>query len=228
MTVTVREVLKADLVLVGVELLKSATEIQQFRSSIEVTVHVGSGTATDAATGTTLPATAVALQRERITISSLPDRTTVVKEFPSLDDPGPDWRRFAQVATLAYEATDDVSKNPRAFGYNFKFVFDIDSEQNAPNFLAQRMLSQRPLGNQEWELIGGAVLLMFGHGSRRWTFSLQPQPEGDPSAKILALDVNLHVEEPRAPDENEIRDALNEIWAEVHTFMARLGEVESM
>ena len=69
---------------------------------------------------------------------------------------------------------------------------------------------------------------MFGDGSRRWTFNLQPQPAGDPSAKMLALDVNLNVDEPRAPDENEIGDALNEIWAEVHAFMARLGEVESM
>lgn len=226
MTVRVREVLKADLVLVGVELLKSVTEIQQFRSSIGVTVHVGSGAATNAATGTTVPAAAVALQRERITISSFADRTTVVKEFPSLDDPGPDWRRFARVATLAHEATEDASENARAFGYNFGFVFDVDSEQSAPDFLARRTLSGHPLGNPAWELIGGAVMMMFGDGSRRWTFNIQPQPAGDPASTMLALDVNMHVEEPRIPEEQEIDSALNEIWDEVHAFVGRLAEVE--
>ena len=226
MTVKVREVLKADLVLVGVELLKSATEIQKFRASVGVPVDVGSGTATDAATGATLPVTGVALQRERITISSLPGRTMVVKEFPSLEDPGPDWHRLAQVVTRAIETTDVVNKNPRSFGYNFGFVFDMDSRESASNFLARRTLTDRPLGNQEWGLIGGAVMMMFGDGSRRWTFNLQPQPTGDPTSKTLICNVNLHVDEVRTPAEDEIDRTLNEIWTEVHAFIARLVEVE--
>lgn len=222
MTVTVRDVLKADLVLVGVQLLNSATEIREFRSSIGATVHVGSGAAIDPATGASLPATGVALQRERIVISSLTDRTTVIKEFPSLEDPRPDWRRFAQVTALANEVSDDANKNPRSFGYNFGLLFDVDYEQGAPNFLAHRALSQGPFGNPDWGLIGGAAMMMFDDGSRRWTFNLQPQPAGDPSTAIMGLDVNLHVNEGRIPGEDEIDRALNEIWAEVHAFVARL------
>ena len=226
MTVTVREVLKADLVLVGVELLNAPAEIQEFRSSVGVPVHIGSGAATDIATGATLPVTAVALQRERVIISSMSGRTTVVKEFPSLDDPLPDWSRFAHVVTLADKATPDTRKSPRSFGYNFGFVFDIDSEQSAPDFLARCTLTERTLGNPTWGLIGGAVMMMFGDGARRWTFNLQPQPAGDPFSKMLTLDVNLHVEEERIPRQQEIDSTLNEIWTEVHAFVARLGEVE--
>ena len=174
MTVTVREVLKADLVLVGVQLLQSATEIQKFRDSVGGTVSVGSGMATDAATGAALAITGVALQRERIIVSCLSERTLVVKEFPSLDDPRSDWSRFAQVVTCAIEATDDVNKNPRSFGYNFGFVFDMVSEESAPNFLSRRTLTDRParepsMGIDRWR--------RFDDVWRRFqTLDLQPSP----------------------------------------------------
>jgi hypothetical protein len=226
MTVTIRDVLKADLVLVGVELLKSPTEIEQFRQSIGVDVQVGAGTATEVATRAVQPVTAVALQRERITLNSLLGRTIIIKEYPALDDPGPDWSRLAKVAACAIEETDDANIDARSFGYNFGLAFDVNSEESAPHFIGSRILTDRPLGNEGWALIGGACMLMFNDGSRRWTFNLEPQPPGDPSGTLLMLNVNLHVDEARMPAEDEIDNTLNEIWSEVHGFIARLREVE--
>jgi hypothetical protein len=228
MTVTVREVLKADLVLVGAELLTSEAEIRKFRDSIGVTVHIGAGAATDAATGVTHPVAGLALQRERIIFSSFPGRTIVVKEYPSLVDPQADWSRLAEVVALAIETTDSENINIRSFGYNFGFVLDVDSEEGAPHFVGTRMLTDRPLGNAEWGLIGGAAVMMFDNSPRRWTFNLQPQPIGDPSSKLVTFDVNLHVDEARTPGGSEIEETLNEIWAEAHAFVGKLQEVEQV
>ena len=226
MAVTVREVLKADLVLVGVELLKSQTEIGEFQRALRSDVLIGSATVPSSITGAARPVTALALQRDRIFLQSFPDRSVVSKEFPSLDDPTQEWARLAEVTTYAIANTNKADLNPRAFGYNLASVYDINLESSAASFLGDRMLTDTPLGNTGWELIGGAGAAIFKDGNRRWTFNLQPQPVGDPDSKRIGFDLNLHLEEPRIPTQDEISDTLNEIWTEARRFIERLCEVE--
>ena len=53
MTIKAQDVLKADLVLVGVEILKSAAELEQFRECVNADVRAGTGLATNEFSGET-------------------------------------------------------------------------------------------------------------------------------------------------------------------------------
>ena len=226
MAVTVRDVSKVDVVLLGVELLKSLDEMRSFRDSADVDVHMGSGTATEASTGETHSLTAVTLQRERIIINSFPGRSFIIKEYPSVCNPDPDWDRLAEVATLAISCTDPAAKDPRAFGYNLALVMDVNQDETAAIFLGNQILTSRPLGRAGWGLVGGAGSVTFSDGDRRWTFNLQPQPAGDPDSRRITYDVNLHVQDARIPDQREISDTLKEVWTDAKRFIERLSEVE--
>ena len=226
MAVKVRDVSKIDLVLVGIELLKSPEEVQSFRRALGVDVQMGSGTATETNTGETHPLTAVALQRERIIVSSFPARSVINKEFPSLTRPGDDWDRFAEVAVLAMASSDQANLTPRAYGYNYSSVIEIDHDETAAILLGKRMLTNKQLGKAEWGLIGGSASMIFSDGDRRWTFNLQPQPFGDPDSKRITCEVNLNVGRTRLPDQREIIDSLEEVWTEANRFITNLGESE--
>ena len=226
MTIKAQDVLKADLVLVGVEILKSAAELEQFRECVNADVRAGTGLATNEFSGETHSVRTFTLNRDRIVLTSLPDRSLVVKEYPSLEDPELEWERLAQVATCAIESTEDANRAPRAFGFNYEWVFDVGADETAAGLLGERLLNQQSFTKEGWKLVGGGGTLMYSDGNRRWTFHTQPRPNGDPKAKRVFLGLNLHVEEPRTPSANEIRRSLEEIWTEAHSFMMWLRRVE--
>ena len=226
MTVEVRDVSKVDLVLVGVELLKSPEEVRSFRRALGVEVQIGSGTATEANSGETHQLTAVALQRDRIIVTSFPARSVIIKEFPSLTRPSDDWNRFAEVAVRAIDSSDQSNLTPTAYGYNYSSVMEIDHDETAASFLGKRILTNQQLGKPGWGLIGGGASMIFSDGDRRWTFNLQPQPLGDPNSKRLTFEVNLNVGRTSLPDQREIIDTLDEVWTEANRFIDHLGESE--
>ncbi len=225
MTVKIQDVLKADLVLVGVELLKSSPEVDRFRQSLGADFRVGTGLATNESSGETHPMRSFALQRDRITLNSLQDRSMVVKEYPSLASPQTEWDRMAEVTTYAIESTDESNRKPRAFGYNCEWIFEITDDQTAASFLGSRLLGRDIPARETWGLIGGAGTLMFSDGNRRWTLQAQPRPNGDPESKRIFLGLNLHIDEPRTPTLDEIRSSLAETWDAAEDFMARLRNI---
>ena len=225
MTVTVQDMLKSDLVLVGVELLKSPTEANRFRELVKADVRMGTGLATNEASGETHPMRSFNLNRDRIILNSLPDRSSLVKEYPSLDTPQGEWDRMAEVATYAIESTGEENRIPRAYGYNCEWVFEIDDQETAAGFLGSCPLNQDTPVKEGWGLIGGGATLMFNDGSRRWTFQAQPRPNGDPESKRIFLGLNLHIDEPRTPSQDEIRLSLAEIYEAADDFMKRLNKI---
>ena len=226
MTIKVQDVLKADLVLVGVGILKSQAELERFRECVNADVRIGTGLATNELGGETQPTRTFTLNRDRIVLTALPDRSLVVKEYPSVEGSEVEWERLAQVAICAIESTEDANLAPRAFGYNCEWVFDVGASETAAGLLGKGFLNQQSFTKEGWKSIGGGGTLMYGDGNRRWTFHAQPRPNGDPETKRVFFGVNLHVEETRTPSANEIRRSLEEIWAEAKSFMMWLGRVE--
>ena len=224
MIVTLHDALKADVVFVGVKLLKTPEEIRLFRDRVGFDFQVRSGTAAAAQTGEIHPVEGVFLQRERITINSLADRSIIEKEYPSLDDPGSEWTRMAEITEFAMDCTEESSRNPRAFGYNLRLLFDVDGENSSAIALGARVLTERQLGQPGWRLVGGAGMMIFSDRNRRWTFNLQPQQSGVPTINRLSISTNLHVEEPRRPNNAEIGRTLSELWEETHEFINRVSE----
>ena len=224
MTVTLHDAPKVAVVFVGVKLLKTPDEIRQFRDRIGSDFQVRSGTAAVAQTGEIHPVEGIYLQRERIAINSLDDRAIIEKEYPSLDDPASEWTRLAEITKHAMDCTEESTRNPRAHGYNLQLLFDVDAANTSAIALGARVLTERPLGKPEWQLIGGGGIMIFNDGNRRWSFNLQPQTSANLATNRLNIMTNLHVEEPRRPDEAEIGRVLRELWEETHDFINRVSE----
>ena len=220
MAITTTEVIKANLVLVGLRLLSGQEEFEAFRRAVGSDVQAaGTGLAMNIRTGLTEPMIGLALNRDRITIELSPDRSTINRDYPLRED----LRRLAEVAGYAIDNTPEEEQQLQAFGFNMDMIFDQDSEELAFEYLSRRLFNAGPLGNEGWQLVGGAGKLIFDDGDRRWTISLEPRFNDATESRVL-LTANLHRPEQRLPTEDEIRNSLEGLWDETHLFVQRLDE----
>ena len=221
MAINIQDVVSANLVLVGIGLLNTPEELEDFRKGIGATEIVSRSSLAltgplpdNAETGRT-----VALERERITLELSSSRSSVERAYPLKED----LERLANVAGHAITKTDLQGKRPRAFGFNLDLVYDQISEWPSVRYLAERLFSSVPLGNERWQLFGGMGRLIFKDGEKFWTVKLEPRFNEQDTTKIF-LSINLHRNEQRLPDKNEIRDSLCETWDQAHEFAIRLDK----
>ena len=222
MATTVRDVLSADLVLVGVNLINSPGELDLFRQSIDEEVQPGLGLAADLASGLTAPGRTFTLPRDRIVLNVSPGRSSIAKEYPSTGDRQEDLARLAQVAACAINSSNLEGQAPLAFGYNMSLVFDPGLQDPAIVFLGQRLFGNQFPNEEGWELVGGTGKLIFSDGDHQWTITLQPRPDDDFTSKRVFAALNLHIAEARMPQQDEILGSLIYVWDQAERFMARL------
>lgn len=219
MTFTVQDVVKADLVLLGLHLLRTPDELERFRQSINADVQItGTGLVANIASGTTEPGRSFAVNKDRITLESSQSRSSIAREYPA---DKADLRRLANVAWQAISSTSHEGQPLRAFGFNMEIIFDQHTETSAFGYLSRRLFTDDPLGNEGWEFVGGAGRLLFVEGGRRWTVSFEPRFNNEEESRVF-MGVNLHIDERSMPDETELIALLDEIWDESHNFVARL------
>ncbi len=220
MAVTTPEVIKANIVLVGLRLLSAPEEIEAFKRAIATDVQIaGAGLATNIHSGIAEPQFALALNRDRITLELSPSRSAVNRDYPSRED----LSKLAEVAGQAIGNTSVEEQELRAFGFNIELVFDQDPETPAFTYLSRRLFDVGALGSEEWLFTGGAGKLIFDDGKRRWTIVLEPRFSDESESRVF-LSANLHEVRLTIPTEDEIRNSLEEVWDEVHDFVQRLEE----
>ena len=220
MTISIQDVVKANLVLVGLRLLGQPGEIEDFKRGLSADVQIiGAGLIADIPSGVTEPGHTLALSRDRITLDLSRSRSTISRDYPLRED----LPRLAQVAGQATASTSLGGVQPRAFGFNLEMIFDQDSGLPAFGYLSSRLFDVNPLGNEDWQLVGGAGRLIFGDGPRRWTFSLEPRFNDDTESRVFAS-VNLHIDNQLLPNEAEIRASLEELWDNTLLLVERLDQ----
>ena len=221
MAVTPPEVVKANLVLVGLRLLSAPEEFEAFRRAVGTDVQMaGTGLAMNIRSGLTEPMISLALNKDRIAIELSPDRSTINRDYPLRED----LRRLAEVAGQAISNTKSIAEQqPRAYGFNIELVLDQDSGVPAFEYLSKRLFDVGPLGNEGWQFVGGAGKLIFSDSGRRWTINLEPRFNDETESRIF-LTVNLHEAEQDPPTADQIREFLEELWDEVHDFVQRLDK----
>ena len=219
MAATLHDVVSANLVLVGVGLLNQPDEVERFRSALGVDLRVEVGLVTNIPSGQTEPSRTLTLNRERIALDLSSWRSSIAREYPDESD----LARLAQVAALAIEKTDLPEQTPQAFGYNIEMVFDQNSGQPAIQYIGERLFGQQLTSRTGWTLFGGTGQAIFTSDAGRWTITLRPQI-GDTATTRVLLALNLHKDEQRFPDANEIRASLEKAWDEAVSFMNRLDE----
>ena len=219
MAYTIQDVAKVDVVLVGVRLLGTPRELEEFRRTLDTDVQVtGTGLVANVNTGVTEPGHSLALNRDRITLELSRSRSSIAREYPNGKT---DLLRLAKVIWHAIDESEIEDQQLRAYGFNIEIVFNQSSETPAFGYLSERLFDADPLGNEGWRLVGGAGRLIFQDGVRRWTVNMEPRFNNEEESRVF-LGVNLHMNERNLPNETELITLLDELWDESHDFVERL------
>ena len=213
MAATRKEVLKANIVLVGVGLLGTQESLDAFSGSVDSDiVPAGAGLITNVPAGTLEPGYALSLNRERITLELSPSRSAINRDYPSGKN---DLCTLAEIAGLAIESTSPDTA--RAVGYNIELIYDQDSGTPASQYLAQRLFNADLISSDTWRLVGGAGRIIFDENGHSWRISIEPRFNDETSSRVF-LSLNLHIGKDHLPEEREIEQYLRSAWDQAHNF----------
>ena len=223
MPVNIQDVLKVNIVIVGVNILTSPKEFEAFSREVgtEVTeerVEIGN----ELTPVVSVVRRNLSLKRDRIIIGCLPDKTIVEREFPSKDS----LNRLAEVAGKALQISSEGG-TPRAFGYNLELIYDHDVGVSAFHYIGERLFREGTFSPEGWELAGGAGRLLFNSDAGRWTIQIEPR-FNDENASRVFLNLNFHKEEGRLPNKEEMLSTFHQVWEQSHNFAHRLDERTSL
>ena len=224
MAIKVQDVVKANMVVVGLHLLSKPDELDVFKRPVSTDVQVaGTGIIANVSQGVTEQGRILTLDRDRITLELSPSRSTINRDYPVRED----LPRLAEVAWQAIASSSMAGRQPRAFGFNIEMIFDQDSGTPAFEYLSRRLFGEQPLESQGWQFVGGAGSLIFDDGGRRWTLKLEPRFNDQTESRVF-LGVNLHMAGQSLPDEvgfeASLEASLREIWDKSLAVVQRLDE----
>ena len=173
MAVEISEWLVANLEMIGPGLLASDEEVRAFRAQLPNEV----GRERQLDTGGTIVSTKFHLHKERITIETTPERSSITKEYPDIH-----WPDFPNIASLAIGHSSKL--DAQEHGYNVAFVYDQKSRSTANQYIAERALLSSWM--EGWSIFGGSVELRFhdDNAKRRWTVQLAPRFDQHDTTKI--------------------------------------------
>ena len=216
MAVVIEDILQANLVFVGVELVNTNDKVLAFRKQVGPEVITA-----ESVLGTEVIERTLTLSRDRITVRGTPQRSVIVRERPSENDLG----RFAQIAGLAIANTELQGQKLQAFGYNIELVYEPSAGMPAIQYLSERLFKTDLLREGGRRLFGGAGRLFFKRCDHNWQVKLEPRLNDESTSRIFAS-LNLHRSESDIafPTEAEIGHSLALLWAEAHSLVNELDE----
>ena len=218
MAIPVDDLVSANLVIIGIDLLMTPEQLMEFREKVGSPLTIEAGAVANFPTGLTEPSRRLQLARDRVILELTGLRSTIAKEFPNTEDPAPDFERLAEVTDHAISLSGVPSDAQFAYGYNMEMAFAMDAGQSPRNFLGERLFGNDFRHDENWELVGGTSQLIFTHGPRQWTFSLRSAGENGPAPRVI-LGSNLHYEEGEVPSGQAVMEALDEVWRESQNFI---------
>ena len=223
MSIVFDDVLKIDMVLVGIRLLSTSEERDAFDKAVDTEVlesampslklDIGAGgVQPNASNQFNLASTTLLLSRDRITLELTPDRSNITREYPNRED----LDRLANVIDHAIGSSKFQSKQLRAYGFNIDATYTLPSEQTASQFIANRLFASNPF--QGYHLKGGMARFHLIRNDQTWNIRVEPRL-GDPAASKVFVSLNLHIEEMSLPSKPFIKKSLNDMWDQVHSVM---------
>lgn len=229
MNITPQYMVKADLVMLGPNLLAVPDALSRFTENVDddfqqqegLDISLSAGSPGGATTG---PSRTLIFPQDRITLNLIAARSSISRDYPSINRLKDDLGKLAEIATMAIEASGPSARTLlRAYGYNMQVVFRLRGKERAIEYLGERLFSGNIAGSSGKTLVGGTASLILRDGATQWTFAANPWPSGDPNADRVALSVNRHTENPlNFPGREAIVRDLLQTWEEAHGFMSIL------
>ena len=215
-----QEVLKFNLVLVGIKLLEGEREFRRFQSAVGKEVSRPGGDLTIEIAGSALPGIAggalpipnlsqnLRIGSEQVSIDLALDRTTFTREYPALEDID----RFVEIIVAAVQSSSTVGRSVRAFGYNLEAVVGLSPPETAAQFMTEHVVAGHSLSASGYEINNASVGMSCIRNGKLWNIKIEPRQD-NPNALFMAL--NFHHTENRIPSKRDIVEALNEIWNQI-------------
>lgn len=215
MPVRVEDVLSVNVVLVGIELLKTAAEVAACSAAIGRELHQDGAFLDAVPQAAPVAGRVLRLPRERILAEVSALRSRVTKEYPSAID---DVALVARIAAQALASAAVHQPVVPAHGFNLAMVYSAQSGEDALRYLGRRVFAPPAFVPGEWTSLGGQGKLKFQDGARQWTLTLEPRLQVPDTPKVF-LDINLHVSEAGVPAEDEMETQLRALWDRAHTLI---------
>ena len=216
MTARLEDVLKTNVVLVGIRLLSTLPERDAFRRVVETDVsEVAPSIQLGISAGPTqleLGLSTLVLDRDRITLELTPDRSTISREYPSKEG----LERMAEVVGHAIDLSNPGRQQLRAFGFNVEVIYVLGDEDTAYQYIAARLLAPDLFRN--YFLRGGAARFHLVREDQTWNLNIEPR-FSDPATNKVFVSLNLHFDSPTMPSKSLIRESLQKVWAQAHSIM---------
>ena len=221
MPIEIQDVLKVNIVFAGVGLLSGQDERTAFVRSVDTDVVVERLVAVPVPVGemteNTESGTLLTLNRDRIRLESVPNRTLIHRDYPTFES----LERLAEVVIYAINDTETPENALVAYGYNIDVVYDPGAEVPSGVYLAERLYPGKQFGDESWNLVGGSGRLVFESEGVNWNVTIEPRAN-DLTGRKIYLSLNLHKDDQFLPNFDEMFDDLQTVWEQAHNFADRL------
>ena len=218
MTIKILEVLKANVVLVNVNLLSEPGQQDQFRRATDEHVEMIAVPPIPVPDLRAEIPTVFTMPKQRIEITCAASRSSIERQYPSKVE---DLDHLAGIASLAINLTELGNQPPTAYGFNIDLVYRPRSVQFSGEYLADRLFLRQRFDTERWALRAGSGILRFEGDDAQWSIKVEPRAN-DPSGRKVYLSLNLHKEKQQIPSPEEIRDSLRDTWNRSRDFAKQL------
>ena len=213
MALEITDILKTNIVLVGINLLNSQERVLSFGE------QVGSEVVSETflvppglEQGDALPRI-LRIPKDRISMQCAPGRSMVEKEYPERDH----LERLSDIANYAIQNSELDEDLLTSFGFNIDMVFELPPAETAYRFLAGLLFASSPRPVDEWTNIGGSGTLTYDDGDNQWTITAEPR-FGDRESSKVFTSLNLHINNRRVPSRDEMLGLLRSTWDNAHAL----------
>ena len=218
MAIANEEFLKANVVVVGTNLVPGQEELASLRERLGAEVVVaGSLLVQGLADGSTDQGRVLSIPKYRVEIQASRVRTVIEREYPNGGE------GLDQIADVYAAAEGPDHEGVTSFGLNFEYVFEQDSGKPAGLYLAERVVNRKSVAEASGrEVVSSAVqMVLQGTNSQRWMVTLEPR-FNDESTERVFVNLNVHYGEAAAPPREELRKDLSEVMDELRGFVMKL------